>query len=175
MEYSQIQMLSPDRVFLNSVIISALDHGIIYLPHGMETQAVEASKTFVSGWHTFSWYHNPTSASFHQAIGSLQPPLPTPMRSSITPAGSRLRQQASRESHLPDPVSSFLSFPNSPPHPLPLAVQEHCNFNTLGENAAWGACTSTSALHPVGPCPVIPGTQPCFQVLEHFHWDKREF
>lgn len=67
------------------------------------------------------------------------------------------------------------SLPLPPTPPLPLPVQVHYNFNLLGENAAQRGFTPTSALHPVGPCPVLPGTQPCFQVLESFHWAEQDF
>lgn len=66
-------------------------------------------------------------------------------------------------------LSQSLPLPHPPP-PLPQPVQGHYNFNLLGENAAQHGFTATSALHPVGPCPVLPGAQPCPQDLESFHW-----
>lgn len=126
--------------------ISALDHGIIYLPQGMETQAVEASKTCVSGWHAFSWYRDPTSESFHQGIGSLQLSLPTTTGSGITPAWIRLKA-ASKDAISPSRSSLFFTL--SPSSPLPYTAS--ASSRALQFQCSWRKC-SPGWLHSY-PCP----------------------
>lgn len=130
-----------------------------------------------------SWYHNPTPQSFQQADERLHlypPHRDVEQHQPWMEQAHGFKQGWNLLLQVQNPFLFFLSQSLPLPHPPTSTSTASARSRALSFHASWRKCSSAwlhpyHALRAAGPCPVLPGTQPCLQVLESFHWGKRDF